>query len=189
MARGGTCNACARRASARGASIVRWPNSARHNTEPSFRVKTGIAGVSPTFSDYLTPIKAWTLCMRSTQFITWRHVNNRDQAIREVHRILKPGGLFFLHEVNTDNLILSIYMNHVFPRIRKIDDGEENWILPEQTDKWFGLDRVKLTRFTFVPDFTPPSLFAMFRWLEGWLERSPMRNYAAHFLAVLRRSD
>jgi len=111
----------------------------------------------------------------------------QDQAILEVHRILKPEGLFFLHEVNTDNLILSTYMNHIFPRIRKIDDGEENWILPEHTDKWSGLERVNLTRFTFVPDFTPPQLFTLFRWLEGWLEKSPLRNYAAHFLAVLRR--
>jgi hypothetical protein len=79
------------------------------------------------------------------------------------------------------------YMNHVFPKIRRIDDGRENWITPESLNDWPGFEVVDVTKFTFVPDFTPRILFTLLRWMEGWLEKGPLRRYAAHYMAVLRR--
>jgi len=121
---------------------------------------------------------------------TVHHLETRDkqqETVQEIHRVLKPGGLFFLQEINTANIVMSTYMNHLFPKIRRIDDGSENWILPASLQHWPGFEVNDITRFTFVPDFTPEALFSFLCWMERWLEKSPVRGYAAHYMAVLRR--
>jgi ubiquinone/menaquinone biosynthesis C-methylase UbiE len=118
------------------------------------------------------------------------HLETKAQqtaAIREITRVLKPNGFFFLHEMSTTNPVMSAYMNHVFPRLRRIDNGQENWILPEDLKSWPGFELLDVKRFTFVPDFTPRWLFPLARQVERWLESTPFRCYAAHYMGVLRR--
>ncbi len=118
------------------------------------------------------------------------HLESRQaqrETVQEIHRILKPDGLFFLHEINTNNLVMSTYMNYIFPRLRRIDNGYENWILPDSLRDWSGFKVVQVVTFTFVPDFTPRILFPLLRRIEGWLERGPLGRYAAHYMAVLQK--
>ncbi len=118
------------------------------------------------------------------------HIETRAQqmaAIGEITRVLKPNGIFFLHEMSTTNPVMSAYMNYVFPRLRRIDNGQENWILPEDLSSWPGFELLDLKRFTFVPDFTPRWLFPLARQIERWLEATPLRCCAAHYMGVLRR--
>jgi ubiquinone/menaquinone biosynthesis C-methylase UbiE len=118
------------------------------------------------------------------------HLETRAEqmaAIQEIGRVLKPGGLFFLHEVSTTNPVMAVYMNYVFPRLRRIDNGQEHWILPEDLKSWPGFELLDVQRFTFVPDFTPRWLFPVMARLEGWLEGTPLRAFAAHYMGVLRR--
>lgn len=119
------------------------------------------------------------------------HLGTRGEQIdtvAEIHRVLKPDGLFFLHEVNTTNFVMATYMNHIFPKVRRIDNGLENWIVPGNLHEWRGFEVVGLAYFTFVPDFTPRALFPLMRWLEKWLERTPLRCCGAHYMAVLRKT-
>ena len=118
------------------------------------------------------------------------HLETREKQIltvQELHRVLKPNGLFFLHEINTTNAVMSLYMNHVFPRVRRIDNGLEHWIAPDSLQQWPGFAVIGLSYFTFVPDFTPKALYPLMAWVEQGLERSPLRSCAAHYMAVLRR--
>jgi 2-polyprenyl-3-methyl-5-hydroxy-6-metoxy-1,4-benzoquinol methylase len=110
----------------------------------------------------------------------------RDQALREVLRVLREGGILFLHEINTENPLFRFYMGYVFPFIRRIDDGTEEWTLPSclpdvAAQQW----RDRIVFFTFLPEFVPRWLFKLFAGLELALERSRFRHYSAHFMASL----
>ena len=42
-------------------------------------------------------------------------VDDQRAAFAEMFRVLRPGGLLFLHEINTRNLLFRFYMGYVFP--------------------------------------------------------------------------
>lgn len=110
----------------------------------------------------------------------------RDRALQEVLRVLRRGGVLFLHEINTSNPLFRFYMGYVFPFIRRIDDGTEEWILPSRLPRVDGqrwLDRIVF--FTFLPEFVPQRLIKVFGSLERMLEQSRFRIYSAHFMASL----
>ena len=103
----------------------------------------------------------------------------RQEFFREITRVLKPGGLFFLHEINTENLLFRFYMGYVFPLVKDIDEGTETWVmpmaLPELRDaSWTD----NLVYFNFLPDFTPTFLLKMFSRMESRLEKSRMRRWS-----------
>ena len=101
------------------------------------------------------------------------HLESRaeqEATLAEIHRVIKPGGLFFLHEINTTNPVMAFYMNYIFPRVKRIDNGLENWIPPEMLGNLPGFELISMEFFTFVPDFTPKLIFPLARRVEAGLE-------------------
>lgn len=113
----------------------------------------------------------------------------QQEAFAEVARVLKPGGVFFLQEMNVRNLFFRFYMGYVFPVIRDIDEGIESWIRPNALPEVPGARwNPDVHYFTFLPDFLPPSLMHRFEGLEQRLERSRMRHLSAHYVAALEKA-
>lgn len=114
----------------------------------------------------------------------------RAAAFREIARVLKPGGVFFLHEINTENPLFRLYMGYLFPLLCEIDEGTERWIRPSELPEVDGAAwEREVDYFTFLPDFTPRVALQLLRPVEAWLERSPVANWSAHFTARLVRRE
>lgn len=107
-------------------------------------------------------------------------------VFQEIRRLLKPGGVFFLHEINTDNPFFRLYMGYLFPLLCDIDEGTEWWIRPSSLPAVGGAqwDR-EINYFTFLPDFTPPLILHSLQGFEAALERSRLRGWSAHYMARL----
>lgn len=112
---------------------------------------------------------------------------DQGSALAEAARVLRPGGMFLLHEMNVSNPLLRFYLSYVFPVVRSIDEGTETWLDPRNLPSLpeMLLDRVQY--FTFVPDFLPGPLLGPTRWLESRLESSRLRRYSVHYMAVYVR--
>ncbi|MBA7486414.1 2-methoxy-6-polyprenyl-1,4-benzoquinol methylase, mitochondrial [subsurface metagenome] len=121
------------------------------------------------------------------------HIVNYDvqlQVFREIVRILKPGGVFFLQEVNTINPLFRFYLGYVFPLIRGIDEGNERWIRPNDLPDLSGAYWVKnKLYFTFLPDFIPGFLLKHLSELERYLEKSQLKKGSAHYIAKLLKEN
>lgn len=110
---------------------------------------------------------------------------HRKTLFRDIMRVLRPGGVVFLHEINTLNPLFRFYMSYVFPLLRRIDEGNERWINPKALPEIPGGRWVGVEYFTFLPDFLPARLVRWLRPLEELLEHSPLRHLSAHYVAVL----
>jgi ubiquinone/menaquinone biosynthesis C-methylase UbiE len=119
----------------------------------------------------------------------FHHILSRDaqgRALREVVRILRPGGTFILHEMNTRNPLFRWYMGYLFPLLKQIDEGNEQWIMPSALpDVAGGTWLSDVHYFTFLPDFVPGVLQKALRRMESRLESSTIRHYSAHYQACL----
>lgn len=118
------------------------------------------------------------------------HLPSRElqqQALAEAARVLKPGGILFIHEINVRNSLFRFYMSYVFPLLKRIDEGVELWLDPEHTPIPSSLRRDSVAYFTFVPDFVPRPLLRLALPLEARLERSPLAPYSAHFVLALQK--
>ncbi|MBI1816105.1 MAG: methyltransferase domain-containing protein [Deltaproteobacteria bacterium] len=119
------------------------------------------------------------------------HLDDRagqEQALAEAARVLKPGGVFFLHEINVINPLFRFYMSYVFPLIKRIDEGTELWLDPDDLPVGDSLRVETVSYFTFVPDFVPHQVLQWMLPLERRLERSRWAPYSAHFMATLRKT-
>ncbi len=114
-------------------------------------------------------------------------VEEQRRAFRELLRVLKPGGLLFVHEINTRNILFRFYMGYVFPSLNCIDEGVERWLLAHTLDDYTDAPTVDVRYFTFLPDFVPGPIVHLFAPLERALERSAAGVYSAHYMAVLRK--
>ena len=111
---------------------------------------------------------------------------SQRSILDEIIRVLKPGGVFLLHEINTINPLFRFYMGYIFPLIRKIDEGNEEWILPSalpevRNGRWLS----EVIYFTFLPDFVPEFIQNWFIKIEQRLEKSRFRRFSAHYQACL----
>jgi SAM-dependent methyltransferase len=117
------------------------------------------------------------------------HITSADdqvKALKEVVRVLQPGGVFLLNEMNCENPLFRLYMGYVFPLIKKIDEGNEAWILPSALPDIPGAHwRTDTDYFTFLPDFIPQRIQSWLGGVESWLEHSRFRRYSAHYQACL----
>jgi SAM-dependent methyltransferase len=116
------------------------------------------------------------------------HLKRGEQelALAEMARVLRPGAPLLVFEINTRNPLFRFYMRKVFPRTRRIDRGDEEFLLPRElaAASPLAVERVHCT--TFIPDFAPRWSLPALRPVERLLERvaSP---WSIHYTAVLRR--
>jgi len=79
------------------------------------------------------------------------------------------------------------YMGYVFPSLNCIDERVERWLLPSALSTYTDVPVAEVHYFTFFPDFMPQAVVRLCVPLERWLERSPLRRYSAHYMAVWRK--
>jgi ubiquinone/menaquinone biosynthesis C-methylase UbiE len=114
-------------------------------------------------------------------------VEEQRRAFAELLRVLRPGGVLFVHEINTRNILFRFYMSYVFPSLNLIDEGVERWLLPNRFGVYTDVPLAEVRYFTFFPDFLPQGLVGLLSPLERWLERSSLNVYSAHYMAVFRK--
>ena len=114
-------------------------------------------------------------------------VDEQRRAFAELLRVLRPGGLLFVHEINTRNVLFRFYMGYVFPSLNCIDEGVERWLLPQKMAMYTEAPLVDLRYFTFLPDFLPQPLVRLLAPFERLLESSLFAPYSAHYMAVLKK--
>ena len=114
-------------------------------------------------------------------------VDDQRRAFQELLRVLKPGGLLFVHEINTRNILFRFYMGYVFPSLNCIDEGVERWLLADRLAQYTDARVVDVRYFTFLPDFVPRPIVRLLTPIERRLEGSPFRAYSAHYMAVLEK--
>jgi 2-polyprenyl-3-methyl-5-hydroxy-6-metoxy-1,4-benzoquinol methylase len=107
-------------------------------------------------------------------------------ALEQLSRATRPGGLVFLHEINTRNPLFRLYMSYVFPLWKRIDVGTERWLDPHRLPVSKNLTLQDVRYYTFLPDFSPVALTRALEPLEHRLEHA-MPSWSAHFTAVYRR--
>ncbi|MEE9231112.1 MAG: class I SAM-dependent methyltransferase, partial [Acidobacteriota bacterium] len=114
-------------------------------------------------------------------------VQDQHMALAEMARVVRDGGAVFLHETNPRNPLFRFYMGDIFPVLRSIDVGSEQWLDPRALRNVPRLELCDIQYFTFLPDFLPAWLFQALRPLETWLEKSPAAVFSAHYMAVFRK--
>ncbi len=113
----------------------------------------------------------------------------QELALAELARVVRPGGLVFVHEINTINPLFRLYMSYLFPLWREIDLGTEAWLDPRRLPAPAPLSLAATDCYTFLPDFTPRPVFRRLRALEARLEGTRWKSYGAHFTAIYQRGD
>ena len=114
-------------------------------------------------------------------------VEDQRLAFAELFRVLRPGGLLLVHEINTRNILFRFYMGYVFPSLNCIDEGIERWLLPDSFEMYTDVPVIDIRYFTFLPEFLPAPAVRLLRPLERRLEQSRLAPFSAHYMAVLRK--
>jgi 2-polyprenyl-3-methyl-5-hydroxy-6-metoxy-1,4-benzoquinol methylase len=114
-------------------------------------------------------------------------VDEQRRAFDELLRVIRPGGLLLVHEINTRNVLFRFYMGYVFPSLNCIDEGVERWLLAHRLAVYTDAAVADVRYFTFLPDFLPQGLVRLLMPIERLLEASPLGVYSAHYMAVVRK--
>ncbi len=108
-------------------------------------------------------------------------------AVVEIGRVVRPGGLVFVHEMSARNPLFRLYLEYVYPLAKGIDEGTEYYLDPRHAADLPGLRLIDVRHFTFIPDFAPRALLPWLARVERRLEASALAPWAAHFVAVYER--
>lgn len=108
-------------------------------------------------------------------------------ALCEIHRILKPGGVLFLHEMNPTNTLFRFYLEYILPLFNPVDRGTEFWITPKSLKHAPIFNLTAIDYFTFLPDFLPKWVLLALNPLERLLEQSPLNHLSYHYMAILQK--
>ena len=107
-------------------------------------------------------------------------------TLREMSRVVKPGGAVLVWDHNPLNPYWPILMRRL-PQ----DQGDEKLVPARMIVEALGSERmadIRLRRWTFMPEFTPPGAVRTVAALERVLERVPVLNLvAAHNVVTARR--
>jgi uncharacterized protein (TIRG00374 family) len=112
---------------------------------------------------------------------------SQQKAFQEIHRVLKPDGRLILHEMNPTSPWFRFYLGYILPLFNRIDRGVEIWIYPKQLEQPQLFELEKVDYFTFLPDFIPRRIIKMMTGLEDVLEKSLLKRYSAHYMAILKK--
>ena len=110
----------------------------------------------------------------------------QDRALQEIARVLRPGAPLLVFEINIRNPLFRFYMRKVFPRTRRIDRGDEEFLLPAELAAASPLPVEAVHGYTFIPDFAPAWSLPVLRPIERFLERA-MPSMGIHYTAILRK--
>ncbi|MHA1730466.1 MAG: class I SAM-dependent methyltransferase [Promethearchaeota archaeon] len=129
----------------------------------------------------------FTYCINMLHHITSRELQER--AVQEMLRVVKPGGLVFIFDLSMSNPVFAFYLNHLFHRIRKIDDGTELFLSPRDVGKYIGKNArvIGVEYYSFMPDLVPKRLINSAIKLEQFLEKTPLRKMAMHEVILLQK--
>jgi ubiquinone/menaquinone biosynthesis C-methylase UbiE len=108
-------------------------------------------------------------------------------ALAELARVVRPGGLVFVHEMNVRNPLFRFYLSYLFPVLKGIEEGTEYYLRPNLLGDLPGLRLRSVDYFTFLPDFVPARALQTLAALERRLERGALGPYAAHFMTCHER--
>jgi len=108
-------------------------------------------------------------------------------SLGEIHRVVRRGGLLVIWDHNPANPYWPVLMKKV-PQ----DSGQER-LIPRaeirQGLRLAGAGSIAVFNKGFVPDFIPPALLPLMRWVEAGLEGLPLfRRLAAHNVVVVRKN-
>jgi len=109
------------------------------------------------------------------------------EAIAEIGRVVRPGGLVFVHEMSVRNPLFRLYLEYIYPITKGIEEGTEYYLDPRRMGDVRGLRLIDVHYFTFIPDFVPRGLLPLVAPIERRLEAGPLASWAAHFVAVYER--
>ena len=114
-------------------------------------------------------------------------VDEQQRAFAELMRVLKPGGLLFVHEINTRNVLFRFYMGYVFPSLNCIDEGVERWLLPHRLAMYTDAPLVERAVLHVPAGFRAAGDRAAAGAARTAARASPLASYSAHYMAVLRK--
>ncbi|MBN1983359.1 MAG: methyltransferase domain-containing protein [Chitinivibrionales bacterium] len=110
-------------------------------------------------------------------------------AFLEMYRVLKPGGICLVHEINVKNPLFRFYMSYIFPLVKNIDEGTEIWITGNEKILFDKFETVKTVYQTFLPDFLPRFMHKMLQPIESVAETIPvLQLFSAHLCIVLKKN-
>ncbi len=118
------------------------------------------------------------------------HLSSKEmqhRTLAEIIRVTKVNGIIFIHEINLRNPLFKFYMKTIFPKLRKIDTGNEIFIDEHLLRSVEYLEWIKTDYFTFIPDFCPHFLLPLLKPIDKILDSSPLSHLGAHFMVASRR--
>lgn len=110
------------------------------------------------------------------------------QALQEARRVLNPAGRLLILDLNCENPLVRLYLNHIFPLTSRIDnDQDELWIPLRSYRHQPGLQLLNVKHFTFIPNLLPRHGFSLVKKIDLLLDRAVRYKTGAHYCVVMKK--